>query len=174
MEYGDQPYICLSKITNSLAILILRKPLKTSTRLVGLEIWTWDLPNESLVRYHGATSLGFSDLLRSFQMLKTEWGAESNGKLPHLFISSKAATLVPELAVEDLPLGRLQPWCLSLHLNTCRWPEHTDDDDDDDDIQIHSLLFILHIISLNLFNQWRKGRHYTECVKIPLTGFEDL
>ena len=26
----------------------------------------------------------FSDLLRSVEMLKREWGAESNGKLPHL------------------------------------------------------------------------------------------
>ena len=26
----------------------------------------------------------FSDLLRSVQMLNKEWGAESNGKLPHL------------------------------------------------------------------------------------------
>ena len=33
-------------------------------------------------------------------------GAESNGKLPHLFIPSKTATFVPKLAVEDLPLGR--------------------------------------------------------------------
>ena len=48
----------------------------------------------------------FSDLLRSVQMLKGEWGAESNGKLPHLFIPSKTATLVPELAVENLPLNR--------------------------------------------------------------------
>ena len=32
--------------------------------------------------------------------------AERNGKLPHLFIPSKPATLVPEFAVEDLPLGR--------------------------------------------------------------------
>ena len=39
-------------------------------------------------------------------MLKREWGAESNGKLPHLFIPSKTVTLVPEFAVEDLPLGR--------------------------------------------------------------------
>ena len=37
-------------------------------------------------------------------MLKTEWGAESNGKLPHLFIPNKTAALVPEFAVEDLPL----------------------------------------------------------------------
>ena len=39
-------------------------------------------------------------------MLKTEWGAESNGKLPHLFIPRKTVTLVPKFAVEDLPLGR--------------------------------------------------------------------
>ena len=58
MEYGDQPDICHLKITNSLAILRLRKPLKTSTRLAGHGIWTQDLPNASLVRYHGATSLG--------------------------------------------------------------------------------------------------------------------
>ena len=39
-------------------------------------------------------------------MLKREWCAESNGKLPHLLIPSKTATLVLEFAVEDLPLGR--------------------------------------------------------------------
>ena len=50
----------------------------------------------------------FSDLLISVQMLNGEWGAESNGKLPHLFIPSKTATLVPEFAVEDLPLGRTE------------------------------------------------------------------
>ena len=32
--------------------------------------------------------------------------AESNEKLPHLFILSKTATLVPQFAVEDLPLER--------------------------------------------------------------------
>ena len=41
----------------------------------------------------------FSDLLSSIQMLKREWGAESNKKLPHQFIPSKIATLVPEFAV---------------------------------------------------------------------------
>ena len=41
-------------------------------------------------------------------MLKRKWGAESNGKLAHLFIPSRpiTATLVPEFAVEDLSLGR--------------------------------------------------------------------
>ena len=39
-------------------------------------------------------------------MLKREWHAESDGKLPHLSIPSKTTTVVPEFAVEDLPLGR--------------------------------------------------------------------
>ena len=42
-----------------------------------------------------------SKLLRSVQMLKREWGAESN-----LLIPSTTVTLVPEFAVENLPLGR--------------------------------------------------------------------
>ena len=48
----------------------------------------------------------FLDLLRSVQMLRREWGAEINGKLPHLSIPSKTAAWVPEFAVEDLPLSR--------------------------------------------------------------------
>ena len=39
-------------------------------------------------------------------MVNREWGTESNGKLPHLFIPSKTANLVPEFAVEDLALDR--------------------------------------------------------------------
>ena len=54
---------------------------------------------------HAGVSEIFSDLFESVQMLKREYCAESNGKLPHLFIPSKTATLVPEIAVEDLPLG---------------------------------------------------------------------
>ena len=52
-----------------------------------------------------------------------EWGAESNGKLQHLFIPNKTSALVPEFAVEDLPLVELQ---------TCPWAEHSDDVDDND------------------------------------------
>ena len=48
----------------------------------------------------------FSDLLRSVQMLKGEGGAKINGKLPHLFIPSKTAALIPELAMGDQPLSR--------------------------------------------------------------------
>ena len=61
----------------------------------------------------------FPDLLRSVQMLKREWGAESNGKLLHLIVPSKTATLVLEFAVKYLPLGRTLD---------------DDDDDDDDDV----------------------------------------
>ena len=39
-------------------------------------------------------------------MVKREWGAESNGKLPQLFIPSKTATVVPQFTVEDLPLDK--------------------------------------------------------------------
>ena len=39
-------------------------------------------------------------------MLKRECDAESNGKLPHPFIPSKTAILVPEFALEVLPLHR--------------------------------------------------------------------
>ena len=39
-------------------------------------------------------------------MLKREWGAESNGKLPHLSIPSKTTAWVPEFPVEDLPLSK--------------------------------------------------------------------
>ena len=39
-------------------------------------------------------------------MLEREWGAESNGKLLQVFTPRRTATLVPEFAVEDLPLGR--------------------------------------------------------------------
>ena len=38
-------------------------------------------------------------------MLTREWGAESNRKLPHIFIPDKTAALGPEFAVEDLSLA---------------------------------------------------------------------
>ena len=50
--------------------------------------------------------LGSFQILRSVQMLKREWDAESNGKLPHLSIPSKNAAWIPEFAVVDLPLSR--------------------------------------------------------------------
>ena len=47
-------------------------------------------------------------------MLKREWGAESNGKLLHIFIPRKTAILIPAFAVKDLSMSR----------------KHDDDDDD--------------------------------------------
>ena len=53
----------------------------------------------------------FSDLSRPVQMLKRVWGAESNCTYS---ISGKTATLVPEFAVEVLPLTELQSRFLRL------------------------------------------------------------
>ena len=39
-------------------------------------------------------------------MLRREWGAGRNWKLPHLFIHSEIAALVPAFVMEDLPLDR--------------------------------------------------------------------
>ena len=63
----------------------------------------------------------FSDLLKSFQMLKREWSAERKGKLEYLFVPGKTATLVPEFAVEDLPLAELQSWFLRLQWRADWW-----------------------------------------------------
>ena len=52
----------------------------------------------------------FSDLLRSVQMLKRDWGAESNGKVPHLLIPSETTTLVPSLQWKTCLLGRTAAW----------------------------------------------------------------
>ena len=51
--------------------------------------------------------LGSFQILRFVQMLKIEWDAESNKKLPHLFIPSKTATYVSEFVMGDVPLGRI-------------------------------------------------------------------
>ena len=50
--------------------------------------------------------LGSFRIFQGLLKAKREWGAESNGNLPHLFIPTKTATLVPEFAAEDQPLGR--------------------------------------------------------------------
>ena len=77
---------------------------------------------------HVGASRIFSDLLRSVQMLKREWSLENNGELPHLFIPSKMATLVPGFVLWT----ELIPLFLSLRWKSCPWAELSDDDDDDD------------------------------------------
>ena len=88
-------------------------------------------PEDPLIQIHSphlhAGALGnFSILLRSVQILKGERCAESNGKLPHLFIPSKIATVIPEFPVENLPLGRIPAL-------VPEFAEHSDDYDDEDD-----------------------------------------
>ena len=65
----------------------------------------------------------FSGLLRSVKMLKREWGAETNGKLQHLFIPSKTTTLISEFAV---PSYRSASLVLNLQWKTGSWAENTD------------------------------------------------
>ena len=60
----------------------------------------------------------------SIQILKREWGAESIGKLPHLFMPGKTAALVPEFAVEDVPAAELQPWVRAFAVKNRPWAEH--------------------------------------------------
>ena len=74
-------------------------------------------------------------------MLKREWGAGSNRKLPHLFIPSKTATLVPEFAMEDLSLGRSAAFVPEFAVKDLPLDRTQDDDDDDDDGQNFHLLF---------------------------------
>ena len=72
---------------------------------------------------HVSASGIFPDLLRSVQVLKRQWGAESNGKLPHVFIPRKTARVFsgrPAFGqscnlgscvwVKNLPLGRILRW----------------------------------------------------------------
>ena len=66
--------------------------------------WSLEGPVSQIHSLH--FQVGAPGRLRSVQMLKSECGAESNGKLPHPFIPSKTAILVPKFEVEDLPLGR--------------------------------------------------------------------
>ena len=70
--WGPTRHLHLKKKTNFLAILRLRKPLKTSTWLAGHGIWTRDLPNTSLIRYHGATSLGCGRFCIRWLFFKTK------------------------------------------------------------------------------------------------------
>ena len=57
--------------------------------------------------------------------------AESNGKLPHLFILSKTATLVPGFAVEELPLGRTEALVPDFAVKDLPLGRTLDDNDDD-------------------------------------------
>ena len=62
--------------------------------------------------------------LGSFQICsyaKERVGAESNGKLPHLFIPSKTAYLESEFVVEDLPLDRTEFAVKDLPLSRTLW-----------------------------------------------------
>ena len=70
------------------------------------EVWRAQLAKSTLL----TSTLGPWDIFRTFKICsdakKRAWDMESNGKLLHLFISSKTETLVPEFEIQDLPLDR--------------------------------------------------------------------
>ena len=73
-------------------------------------------------------------------MLKREWGVESNGKLPHLSIPGKTATLVPMFAVEDLTLNRTASFVPEFAMTDLPLGKTHDDGND-----------VLRGLSLNIF-----------------------
>ena len=64
---------------------------KTPVRLVATGIWTRDLPNASLVRYHGAISLG-STILFSISI---EEGKQKNKKYSKYIQKSAKINCIP-------------------------------------------------------------------------------
>ena len=64
-------WIVVMKIQPSICLDDWGKPRKTPVRLVGTGIWTRDLPNASLVRYHEAISLGRSHLFFSISIISS-------------------------------------------------------------------------------------------------------
>ena len=92
-------------------------------------------------------------------MLKREWGAESNGKVPHLFIPSKTATLVPEFVVEDLPLGRTAAFMPEFAVKDLPWTKHTEDDE----YISRRLLMGFHCNYRNNIMYPKKSLHTPEC-----------
>ena len=93
------------------------------------EVWRAPLAKSSLLTSMLVPIGIFSDLLMPVQMLKREWGAESNGKLSHLLIPSKTATFVPEFAMGDLPLSRTATLVPAFAVQACPWAEHSADDE---------------------------------------------
>ena len=75
---------------------------------------------------------------RTVQILKGEWGAESNGKLPHLFITSELFPWLLSLRWKTCLWADLQLWCLSLQWKTRTWQ--------------NTLMMMIMIISNNKYN----------------------
>ena len=114
------PYI--RETADAIHSVLLYSDCSTATIIAAWRWWTSSLPLRKAYAHR-----------RSIQMLKREWGAESSGKLPHIFNPSRIEAFVPEFEVEDLLWAEVQAWFLRLQWGTCPWTEHSDDDDDDDD-----------------------------------------
>ena len=106
---------------------------------------------------HGGAHGIYSDLYKVCSDAKErQWGAESKGKLPHLFNPSKLQTWFLSLQWNTCLWAELQLWCLSLQWKTCPWAKHSDDDDDDDLM----LIVVWFYDYFNILNQQRRFLHW--------------
>ena len=99
---------------------------------------------QSLHLHAGAPGI-FSDILRSVQKLKREWGAETAGcyrtysslvkpeRIAVLFALVKLQLWFLSLRWKTCLWAELQSWCLGLQWKACPWAEHFDDDGYDGD-----------------------------------------
>ena len=122
----EHPLSCLIFARSYWIILYISYSIYWRRRVIGISgslIWLKTLmelicnpcgefrwsPENSAKSILLTSTLGLLGSIQIFKVClnaKQRGGAESNVKLPHLFISSKTATLVPEFAAEDLPLAR--------------------------------------------------------------------
>ena len=60
-------------------------------------------------------------------MLKREWVRKTTGSYRTYLSLVKLQTLVPEFAVEDVPLDRIATLVSAVAVKDCSWAEHSDD-----------------------------------------------
>ena len=74
---------------------------KTTVRLVGTGIWTRDLPNASLVRCHGASSLGHFIILLNFVKV-SHWNFDHFLWIPYTYVmvSTIASVQVAPMSIQ--------------------------------------------------------------------------
>ena len=96
---------------------------KTPVRLVGTGIWTRDLPNASLVRYHGATSLGPINIAKVWSIKNSQNNLETSVSIWDYFQPSPetSATLFTDVWTSMFPLSNKAQYCRSVHFERRSW-----------------------------------------------------
>ena len=108
------------------------------------EVRRTQLAKSTLLTSHVSALGNFSDLLRSVQMLKREWCAESNGKLPYLFIHRKSSILVHAFASGKSAFEHTR----NMRMSLCSMPRDTVVKLIPDSYDIKVNVYICHITKL--------------------------